>query len=136
MKKFHNRLSEIHRLFFEWEKKYSPSKEQWETNFIDRRYSTALYFENRIEYILDVLDYGDDEEIYEVNSWLSWGDFPHIAFTSHAFHWKNKKDKYYSLKYSALKTVSRADLFSWLSDMPAQADIVGALLELKQIISQ
>ena len=65
LKKFHNRLSEIHRLFFEWEKKFTPSMEQWETNFIDRRYSTALYFENRIEYILDVLDYGDDEEIYE-----------------------------------------------------------------------
>jgi hypothetical protein len=34
-------------------------------NFIDRRYSTALYYKNRIEYILDVLDYGEDEEIYE-----------------------------------------------------------------------
>ena len=65
LKKFHNRLSEIHRLLVEWEKKYSPSKEQWEMNFIDRRYSTALYYKNRIEYILDVLDYGEDEEIYE-----------------------------------------------------------------------
>ena len=65
LKKFHNRLSEIHRLLVEWEKKYSPSKEQWEMNFIDKRYSTALYYKNRIEYILDVLDYGEDEEIYE-----------------------------------------------------------------------
>ena len=65
LKKFHNRLSEIHRLLVEWEKKLSPSMEQWETNSIDRKYSSALCYKNRIEYILDVLDYGEDEEIYE-----------------------------------------------------------------------
>ena len=65
LKKFRNRLSEIHRLLVEWEKKLSPSMEQWETNSIDRKYSSALYYKNRIEYILDVLDYGEDEEIYE-----------------------------------------------------------------------
>ena len=77
-----------------------------------------------------------DEEFYAVNSWLSWEDFPHIAFTSHAVHWQNKKDKYYSLKYTALTNASRADLFSWLSDIPNQADILGALMELKELISQ
>ena len=33
---------------------------------IDERYVTAIHCKDRVEYILDVLDFGKDEEIYEI----------------------------------------------------------------------
>ena len=62
---FRNRLSNIFRMFYRWEIDFSPTKEQWEKEFIDERYITAVQNKDSLEYILDVLDNGTDEDIFE-----------------------------------------------------------------------
>ena len=43
-----------------------PSREKWDEETIDERYVTAIHCKDRVEYILDILDFGENEEIYGI----------------------------------------------------------------------
>lgn len=63
---FRNRLLNIFRMFYRWEIDFSPTNDQWEKEFIDERYITAVRNKDSLEYILYVLDNGINEEIFEL----------------------------------------------------------------------
>lgn len=65
LRKFRIRLSGFFRTLHDWELKYAPTKEQWDTDHIDDRYVMAIHYKDRLEYILDILDFGENDEIYE-----------------------------------------------------------------------
>ena len=62
---FRLKLADIHRTFLDWELKYAPGREEWEADRIDERYATAIRNKENIGYILDILDYGKEDERYE-----------------------------------------------------------------------
>ena len=66
LRQFRLKISTIFRILQDWELKHAPTKEQWDAESIDERYVTAIHCKDRVEYILDVLDFGKDEEIYEI----------------------------------------------------------------------
>jgi DNA primase len=66
LRQFRLKISEIFRVLHEWELIYAPSQEQWDMEKIDERFVTAIQYKARVEYILDVLDFGEDEDIYDI----------------------------------------------------------------------
>ena len=66
LRQFRLKISEIFRILHNWEQKYAPTQEQWNAETIDERFVTAIHCKDRVEYILDILDFGEDEEIYDI----------------------------------------------------------------------
>ena len=66
LRQFRLKMSEFFRVLHDWEQKYAPTQEQWNAETIDERFVTAIHCKNRVEYILDILDFGEDEEIYDI----------------------------------------------------------------------
>ena len=66
LRQFRLKMSEFFRVLHDWEQKYAPTQEQWNAEMIDERFVAAIHCKDRVEYILDVLDFGEDEEIYDI----------------------------------------------------------------------
>ena len=66
LRQFRLKISEILRILHDWEIKYAPTKEQWNTETIDKRFIVAIHCKDQIEYILDVFDFGEEKEIYDI----------------------------------------------------------------------
>ena len=66
LRQFRLKISEIFQILHDWEQKYAPTQEQWGAEKIDGRFVVAIHCKDRVEYILDVLDFGEDEEIYDI----------------------------------------------------------------------
>ena len=66
LRQFRLKISEFFHVLHDWELIYAPSQEQWDTEKIDERFVTAIQYKARVEYILDVLDFGEDEDIYDI----------------------------------------------------------------------
>ena len=75
-----------------------------------------------------------DEEVYLYYSWISWGRFPYLIFTSKKIYWKNNKLEGWEAGYQWLKDKSREELFEHFHDMPQQGDIVAMLLDLQEFL--
>jgi hypothetical protein len=65
LRQFRLKLIDIFNTYRDWELSYSPTGTQWEEGSVDERYITAINNKESVEYILDILDFGEDEEIYE-----------------------------------------------------------------------
>ena len=65
LRQFRLKLIDVFNTFRDWESSYSPTGPQWDAGSVDERYITAINNKESVEYILDILDFGEDEEIYE-----------------------------------------------------------------------
>ena len=65
LRQFRLKLIDVFNTFRDWESSYSPTETKWEEGSVDERYITAINNKESVEYILDILDFGEDEEIYE-----------------------------------------------------------------------
>ena len=66
LRQFRLKVSEFSCILHDWELKYAPSREKWDEETVDERYVTAIHCKDRVEYILDILDFGENEEIYGI----------------------------------------------------------------------
>ena len=66
LRQFRLKLTGFFHTLHNWEFEYSPTKEQWDTGVIDERYIIAINYKGRLEDYLDILDFGEDDEIYEL----------------------------------------------------------------------
>lgn len=65
LRRFRLKLAELHRTIHSWKIDMAPTKEEWEHDIIDTRFLMAIHNIDRLEYIMDILDFGESEEIYE-----------------------------------------------------------------------
>lgn len=65
LRQFRLKLIDVFSVLRNWELSYSPTGAEWEEGYVDERYITAVSNKESVEYILDILDFGEDEEIYE-----------------------------------------------------------------------
>lgn len=65
LRRFRSKMGEIFRTLHDWELDYEPTREQWEAEIIDERYICAINNKDPVEWILEILDFGEDTEIYE-----------------------------------------------------------------------
>lgn len=66
LRQFRLKLTGFFHTLHNWEFEYSPTKEQWDTEVIDERYTIAINYKDRLEDYMDILDFGEDDEIYEL----------------------------------------------------------------------
>ena len=66
LRQFRLKISEFFSVLHDWGLKYAPTQEQWDSEMIDERFVTAVHCKDHVEYILDILDFGKDEEIYDI----------------------------------------------------------------------
>ena len=65
LRDFRGKMADIYRTLHDWEHEFTPTREDWEAGSIDERYVCAVHNKDPACYILDVLDYGEDSEIYD-----------------------------------------------------------------------
>ena len=65
LQRFRSKMAEIYRTLHDWELDYEPTKEQWDIGNIDERYICAINNKDPVDCIIEILDFGEDEEIYE-----------------------------------------------------------------------
>ena len=65
LRHFRFEMAELHCILHDWELKYAPTPEEWEKGLVDERYMVAVNNREPVREILDILDFGTDEEIYE-----------------------------------------------------------------------
>ena len=65
LRKFRMKMGDIYRTLHDWELEFTPTREEWEAGIFDERYLVAMNNKDPIDYILEILDFGEDEEIYE-----------------------------------------------------------------------
>ncbi len=62
---FKEKMACISSTLLTWEHEHAPTMEQWEADMPDERFITAVNNKDPVEYILDTLTNGTDDEIYE-----------------------------------------------------------------------
>lgn len=65
LRRFRSKMGDIFRTLHNWELDYEPTREAWEAGNIDERYMCAINNKDPVDWILEILDFGEDEEIYE-----------------------------------------------------------------------
>ena len=65
LRKFRMKMGDIYRTFHDWELEFTPTREEWEAEIFDERYLVAMNNKDPVDYILEILDFGEDDEIYE-----------------------------------------------------------------------
>ncbi|MBP5606913.1 MAG: hypothetical protein J6X66_01415 [Lachnospiraceae bacterium] len=66
LRRFQLRMTEIYRTLHEWEIDHQPTREQWEENRVDERYICAVHNKDPVEWILDTIDFGEDNDKFEI----------------------------------------------------------------------
>ena len=65
LRKFRMKMGDIYRTLHDWELDFTPTREEWEAGIFDERYLVAMNNKDPVDYILEILDFGEDDEIYE-----------------------------------------------------------------------
>ena len=65
LRKFRMKMGDIYRTLHDWELEFTPTREEWEVGIFDERYLVAMNNKDPVDYILEILDFGEDDEIYE-----------------------------------------------------------------------
>ena len=65
LRKFRLKLAEFYRIIHSWKVDLVPTKEEWDNEIFDERYLMAIHNIDRLECIMEILDFGENEEIYE-----------------------------------------------------------------------
>ncbi len=65
LRRFQLRMTEIYRILHEWEGDHQPTREQWEGDRVDERYICAVHNKDPVEWILDTIDFGEDNDKFE-----------------------------------------------------------------------
>lgn len=63
---FRLKLSEFFQTFHYWNLEYAPTEDEWNAGTIDERYIVAAKFIDQVDYILEVIDFGNDDDIFEI----------------------------------------------------------------------
>lgn len=66
LRQFQLRMICFFHIIQDWKKSYCPTRTQWEEDMIDERYIIAINSIGAVENILDILDFGENDEIYEL----------------------------------------------------------------------
>ena len=66
LRQFRLKLSEFFQTFHYWNLEYAPTEDEWNAGTIDERYIVAAKFIDQVDYILEVIDFGNDDDIFEI----------------------------------------------------------------------
>lgn len=66
LRQFRLRMIGFFHIIRDWKESYCPTSAQWEEGLIDERYIIAINDSEAVESILDILDFEEDDEIYEL----------------------------------------------------------------------
>lgn len=66
IRQFRLKLSDFFRTFHCWNLEYAPSEDEWNAGTIDERYIVAAKYIDQVSYILEVIDFGNDDDIFEL----------------------------------------------------------------------
>ena len=66
IRQFRLKLSDFFRTLHYWKLEYAPAEDDWNNGTIDERYMTAVNYLDQVNYILELIDLGEDNEIFDI----------------------------------------------------------------------